>query len=235
MKKILIAIAFLSALFLIVNVSASGFSPTSLIFNLSPNEQSCQKITITSDSSKIIIEDKWAENKDVEWQTTKFNEYASYHGISINYPLELSDERVFEVCVSGSDTGEYHGVILIKEEQVGNSIIQMGVWVKLIVSDETSASTLTSTSSETQTSSGTSAGTGTSTTTTDTEQQAQETETQKTTTELESQNSPLTGAATGGESKLTNIVIYFIAGLLIAGMLVFIIKSWRKKRWERGL
>ena len=115
-------------------VCATGFSPSSLIYNLELNEESCRMITITSDSEVISIDDKWAENKDVEWKVSLFETDANEHGISIDYDDELSeDEREVEVCVSGSRVGEYHGVVLLKEGQQGNSIVQMGVWIKLIV------------------------------------------------------------------------------------------------------
>ena len=118
-------------------VCASGFSPTSLIFNLNKGQEECKIITITSDSEMITVSDLWAENKDVEWSTRLFDKDASYHSISISYPELLSiDERQVEVCLSGSKEGEYHGVVLLKEEQKGNSIIQMGVWIKATISGE---------------------------------------------------------------------------------------------------
>lgn len=117
-------------------VGATGFSPSSLIFNLAPEETQCKTISISSTSEIITADDKWAENKNAEWKVNDFNSDASSLGISINYPSELSSgEREIEVCVSGKNLGEYHGVLLLKEEQQGNSIIQMGIWLKLIVGE----------------------------------------------------------------------------------------------------
>ena len=117
-------------------VGAVGFSPSSLTFDLNKGEQSCQVITLSSDSETIAVSDKWAENKDIEWKVGLFNSNASDFSIFINYPKELSiDEREVEVCLSGSQIGEYHGVLLMKEEQEGNSIIQMGIWLKVIISE----------------------------------------------------------------------------------------------------
>lgn len=117
-------------------VNGTGFSPSSIIMNLEVGEESCQTITITSDSEVISVSDKWASDVGVEWKVSLFETDASGHGISIDYDDELSeDEREVEVCVSGSRVGEYHGVILLKEGQQGNSIVQMGVWIKLVVSE----------------------------------------------------------------------------------------------------
>src|SRR3989344_2627840 len=132
---------FLFFIFLFIitinGVTATGFSPTSLIFDLKPNEKSCQTITISSNSSEISVSDKWAENKDIDWSVGLFESSASSHGISINYDPELSiNEREVEVCLSGSNLGEYHGVILLNEKQEGKSVIRMGVWLKATISNQ---------------------------------------------------------------------------------------------------
>lgn len=130
-------IFFIFVFVIMINVvGAVGFSPSSLTFNLQRGEQSCQVITLSSDSETITVSDKWAENKDVEWKVSLFNNSASDFGISINYLKEISiNEREVEVCLLGSQVGEYHGVMILKEEQEGNSIIQMGIWLKVIISE----------------------------------------------------------------------------------------------------
>lgn len=134
MNKTLIIIGIITAL--VVQVSAVGFSPSSLIFELEQGRQECKMITITSDSETISVSDKWAENKDAEWKVSLFETDASAHGISISYDNELSiNERQVEVCLSGQNIGEYHGVLLLTEEQQGNSIVQMGIWLKVIITE----------------------------------------------------------------------------------------------------
>jgi hypothetical protein len=127
----------LTFLFLILAVSivtAVGFSPTSLTFNLEPGKENCKMITLNSESSTISVSDSWAENPEIEWKVSNFNTPAENHGIFINYPEELPiDEREIEVCLSGSKLGEYHGVILMKQAQQGNSIIQLAVWLKVVI------------------------------------------------------------------------------------------------------
>ena len=131
MRKIFIILLFL---FMLSGVVATGFSPSSLVFELEQNEEGCGTITTSSDSSKISVSDLWAENEDIEWKVSNFESSAVEHGISIDYDDELLvDEREVEVCVSGNEVGEFHGVILLKEEQEGSSIVQMGIWIKLTV------------------------------------------------------------------------------------------------------
>ncbi len=121
-------------------VIATGFSPSSLVFELGQNQEECKMITVDSISETINISDKWAENKGIEWKVNLFEKDANYHGISINYPKELSqNEKQAEVCLSGSNVGEYHGVILLREEQQGNSIVQMGVWIKATIAETQSS------------------------------------------------------------------------------------------------
>jgi len=119
-------------------VQAIGFSPSSLVYNLGVDEESCESISLSSDSETIMISDKWAENNSVEWRVGLFDYNASFHGINVNYDGELSvDERNVEVCLSGSGVGEYRGVLILREEQKGNSIIQMGIWLKVNISEKT--------------------------------------------------------------------------------------------------
>ena len=85
-------------------VTAVGFSPSSLTFELEQNREECKMITIDSESEKINVSDSWAENQDMEWKVSSFNTEVSQHGITISYDKELSiDEREVEVCLSGKN------------------------------------------------------------------------------------------------------------------------------------
>jgi len=156
MKKEIITIvcSVMALLFIISFVSASGFSPTSLIYELGVGERQCQTVSVTSDSEVITLTEAWAENKDIEWKVSNFDRPSVDHEIVLEYPLELSvNERQAEVCLTGNKVGEFHGVLLLKEQQEGNSIIQMGIWLKAIISDkqETPVSSVTDTGSGTVT------------------------------------------------------------------------------------
>ncbi|MAG20522.1 hypothetical protein CL618_03765 [archaeon] len=125
---------FLFFILILVNgVIATGFSPTKLVYELKENEEGCKTVTVNSESEKITVLDKWAENKDMEWKVSLFEEESSYHGISIDYQEELISEDKVEVCLEGSKSGEHHGVLLLREEQEGNSVVQMGVWLKATI------------------------------------------------------------------------------------------------------
>lgn len=115
---------------------AVGFSPTSLIFNLEPGEKNCKIVSLTSESPIITVVDNWALDYNVEWEVGLFKEDSSSHGIDISYDNELDlDERKVEVCLSGSEVGEYHGVLLLSEQETGNSVTQMGIWLKVVIGE----------------------------------------------------------------------------------------------------
>jgi hypothetical protein len=117
-------------------VLASGFSPSSLIYEVGVDEEMCSDLSVSSDSEVILVSDAWASDESVDWKVSNFESEASSHGLDVSYDSELSvDERDLEVCVSGSELGEYHGVLLLKEQQEGNSIVQMGVWMKVNVGE----------------------------------------------------------------------------------------------------
>lgn len=136
-KAILVLTIILAALLTITSISLSlisavGFSPTSLEFELLPGEEGCGSVSVTSDSDTISITDKWAENSSVEWKVSLFNTSSSELGLKMEYDKSLAlNERNAEICVVGEKIGEYHGVLLLREEQEGNSIIQMGIWLKV--------------------------------------------------------------------------------------------------------
>jgi hypothetical protein len=134
MRKILFLFLFL---FFISGAYSTSVSPSSLVFKLPSGETSCKTIRIDSESSTVSVVDNWAENKDVEWKTANFGTLAEEHSIQIEYDdLLENEENSVEVCLSANVDGEYHGVILLREEEEGNAIMQIGVWVKLFISDE---------------------------------------------------------------------------------------------------
>jgi len=127
---------FIMLISLINRVSAVGFSPGNLVYKLPVGTEQCQTISFSSDS-EISISDKWAEDKTMEWKVSYFDKPALFHGLTIKYPEKLSlDQRQAQVCLSGKQPGEYHGVVILREEQKGSSIIQMGIWIKAIIGSD---------------------------------------------------------------------------------------------------
>lgn len=222
MKKEIIIISIL-AILLVNFVSASSFSPSSLTFNLNPGQKQCQSISITSDSSTITINDMWATDKSVAWKVSLFTSSASSHSISIDYPTSLSiNQRTVSVCVSGTEIGEYHGVILMKEGQVGNSIVQMGVWLKVVIGSGSTSTNSGTTQTQTTTTTNQATSNATNTTQTTTPQTAQETSDQQanTTQEQIPQTSLMTGGVLGVSLKNTSVLIIFIAIVVIAAIII---------------
>ena len=137
MKKSIFLIFFFLIFFSMQFVNAFGFYPTSLTFEIEKNEEKCLDFSVDSDSNILTLEDRWAENKEIPWKTTLFNEISKTHSLTLDYPEEIvGGTQVIEVCVSGRKSGEYHGVLLIKQEEQNNALTQMGLWLKVIVKDK---------------------------------------------------------------------------------------------------
>lgn len=237
MKKTAITIILTLILISIIgNVSASGFSPSSLTYNLQPSKEGCQEISITSDSPTITISDAWAENKNIEWKVRLFNTSASEHGISMSYPSSISkDQRQVKICLIGNTPGEYHGIILLKEAQEGNSIVQMGIWLKAIIAgQETTSQTQTPTT------------TTTTQPTTQTPQASATPQTQTNNNKSQQQNteektSLITGGITGimNSTSITIIILFVILLAILTliafrGRIVDYIK-WKKAIWQNNI
>jgi len=102
------------------------------VFSLDRGEEACADITFISDSSQVVVSDRWASDSTVAWNVKLFNQTAKSKGISLKYTPVLGGDTL-TVCISGENSGEFHGVILLSEEAVGNSAAEYGVWIKLIV------------------------------------------------------------------------------------------------------
>lgn len=116
---------------------AIGFSPSYLSFELEKNQRECGEIQIESDSKIIQVTDLWAKNKDIPWNLNLFDKDSKFHKLKIEYDKKLdSTMREVEVCVSGSRAGEYHGSLILTEEKVGDSIIRMNIWLKVVIRED---------------------------------------------------------------------------------------------------
>lgn len=186
-------------------------------------------ITLSSDSELIKVSDKWVENKDIEWKVSLFDKNASYHGISLSYPSTLSiNEREVQVCLSGANSGEFHGVILMREEQVGNSVVQMGVWLKANITEPQTIIQPSTPSNSGGGGGGIAKANTTNTTNTElTNDGNLSTNNELKETGEEEQTSGITGAIIGGKGN-TIIAIIFIAAILIATYTIY-----RRRRWKK--
>ncbi len=118
------------------SVSAVGFSPSSLTYDLQQGEEKCQVISLTDVTEQIEVTNLWAESPEVEWELANFDTLASEHDLNLFYTIDNAENgKEVNVCISGSDLGEYHGVIIFRQEQEGNSIVQLAVWLKVIITE----------------------------------------------------------------------------------------------------
>lgn len=128
---------FLFIIFFISAVSAVGFSPSSLVFKLDKNHEQCQAITLTGVTDEIDVINVWAENSQAEWKVGEFKNEASSHGLELSYSInDVENNKYIDVCVQGSKEGEYHGAIIFKQSQQGNSIVQLAVWLKVTITSQ---------------------------------------------------------------------------------------------------
>ena len=230
MKKNIIAISILALIF--INLAgAVSFSPSSLTFNLEPNQQTCQIIYFDSTSEIISASDSWAENKNIEWKVSNFETSASSLGISINYPPQVSsDKKQIEICLSGKNEGEYHGVLLLKEEQQGNSIIQMGIWLKVLIGETPQTPSEKANSGTTSTTSASNSNITAKIVTKNTEQTP--VNQVENTAKTKSNSNTITGGVIGTIKKFNKTTLIFAGIILVVGLIIVYTK--RKKEYEKN-
>lgn len=239
---------FIFLISFIDEVLAVGFSPGSLVYKLPVGKEECQTISLTSDSETVRVSDKWAEDKNMEWKVSSFDTDANYHGLSISYPQKLTlNQRQAQVCLSGKEAGEFHGVVLLTEEQKGSSIIQMGIWIKVLIGNDDEIAkaelnktiipkkniTITNTNNQIineadKLSEGTN-------------EQESNTNTQSGgTVVIDSQKSDnpinwITWAVIGANGQINyKIISILLLSIIIVYIIIIIFKKMRKPRWERG-
>lgn len=230
---------YLVFLFLILSIPVvvgTGFSPSSLVYNLGQNEEECQKVSLKDVSEEIEVINVWAENTDVEWKVGNFDTDASEHGLTVTYSMdETEDGKKIDVCLSGSQSGEYHGAIVFRQEQEGTSIVQLAVWLKAIIEKSQEQTPQLSSGG------GSSGGGGSGGTVTpvvkETEKENAEFEelsaeaNPEQTGETDMQKGPgITGDAINDASSLDFVTWRIVPVLFIAGLLIALVFVKRKKR-----
>ncbi len=129
---------FLFFIFLILIINLNGilaisFSPGDLIYKIDVGKEECKTINLNSESQTIAIFDKWAENIEQQRKPNLYTKTAEYHGLSLSYPKQISEGKEIRVCISGKYPGNYYGIIILQEEQIGNAIMQGGVWINVLI------------------------------------------------------------------------------------------------------
>lgn len=132
MKK---AILLLALLFVPL-ASAIEFSPSNFVLDLDVNEVVCKNIFFKLESFGTI-NDLWASDSPQQWTIAGFNTSSDSHNLQISYPSQVSpEENEIEFCVSGSRPDKYRGALLIREGEVGNSIMQIAIWLDVTITGE---------------------------------------------------------------------------------------------------
>jgi hypothetical protein len=134
MKKVLFFI-FLIFFVVIENISGISVYPQQIDFEIYEGEFSCRNVTIIS-SGNILLNDKWAK-KNLDTKEMRLHKFTKDSlKLYLDYPSEIfvSEKERVELCFSGSSTGFYHGVFLVREE---NSNEGVGIWIngKIISKD----------------------------------------------------------------------------------------------------
>lgn len=129
-------ICLILLLALIPFASAIQFSPTSLEFSLEKNQISCKKINFQIESP-TTLKDTWAKSPSEDWSIINFKTTAQENSLELSYPSEISpEEKEIEVCLSGASPGEYKGALVFRENEIGNSIVQFAIWLKVNIEGE---------------------------------------------------------------------------------------------------
>ena len=211
---------------------AVGFSPTKLEYNLDVGEEECKIVTLSSDSATIAVSDLWAENKDIDWKVSLFETPSSEHRLNLVYDELLEGEDEVQVCLSGNKAGEYHGVLLLREEQQGNSIVQMGVWLKAVIEEnQEEQEVVNNIGNDNSGNSNPVSGGGGSI---NDDEVLIEGEPEAGDFELEELAEPkIQGSVTGSSSKGTiSIIVIVLAAIIIAGVIVYKKKSQNNVNME---
>jgi len=118
------------------SVLAIEFSPGYLNYEMEINQILCKNITVNSNSDFLNISDRWSENEDHFKESMYYTNTSDYHGLSLDYLKVIKSGSKFSVCISGNYSGEYHGLLIMQEEQVGSTIMRGGVWLNVSINGD---------------------------------------------------------------------------------------------------
>lgn len=106
-----------------------SISPEEIVFEGKVGEEICYEVDVmVSSSIDILVEDRWAEEGVNDRKLSKHKMVNEELGLEIFYnnKFNVDDEEVLEVCLSGENAGNYHGVLLFKGDGVSAGV---GLWL----------------------------------------------------------------------------------------------------------
>lgn len=125
------AIFLFIILFPLVNAASLSMSPQQINFNGGANEEICNKVTLKTEGKDVLLgEDKWAEKGYNERKLKQHNLSGDYFKLNLEYPsaLEVNYNETIDVCLTGKNTGSYHGILLYRVE---GKPVRVGIWMQV--------------------------------------------------------------------------------------------------------
>lgn len=133
--KLIIVLNFIFLIPFISSINLS-ISPTEINFVGETGETICQTINIKVTSlENLTATDFWAEQEYSERNLKKHNKNASELGLSLIYlkEFEINNTKELSICISGENSGNYHGILLYK---IKEKPAQIGIWMNVNLEKE---------------------------------------------------------------------------------------------------
>ncbi len=129
MKRLIIFLFVI--LFPLVNAASLSMSPQQINFNGGVNEEICNEVILKTEGEAVLLgEDKWAEKGYNERKLKQHNLDGSDFKLNLEYPsaLEINYNETINVCLTGKNKGNYHGVLLYRVE---GKPVRVGIWMNV--------------------------------------------------------------------------------------------------------
>lgn len=140
-SKILIFSVFL--IFVIISLNKTmavdfGMGPAYVFLEGNQGELLCQNISIFCEEcgEKLILNDKWMENNNLEDKLENYKLRASEKGVESYYPESLLAKNQNQiVCFKSLKKGIYRGILMLQPEK---GVFGVVIKIKLVVGEENS-------------------------------------------------------------------------------------------------
>jgi len=143
MNKNILFLILLIFLMGVVSSATLSMSPPQLDFVGNTGEKICSDLFLNIGGEGVLIgEDRWAEQDFLDRKLSAHNLIAEDLKIEINYlkEINLSGEKIVNVCVVGKNSGNYHGVLLYR---LKDTPVKQGIWINVSLDKSRGASRIT--------------------------------------------------------------------------------------------
>lgn len=131
MGKVILFICFLVFMLGTANAVTLSMSPPQLDFQGKVGETICLNVTMKTLGNVLVVgEDKWAEEGFSERKLSMHKLGAKELHLELNYveELEINEKEIFEVCLNGESSGNFHGLLLYK---IKDKPVKIGIWINV--------------------------------------------------------------------------------------------------------